>query len=657
MRRSSLLPLTILVALTGCRSPDKGTDTGGTGDGDPANTDADGDGYNADEDCDDGDANVHPGATETCNEIDDDCDDEVDEDVLRTFYADADDDGYGDELAPTAACARPTGHADSGTDCDDTDEEIHPAAVERCNGIDDNCDGEIDEDVLATWYADTDQDGYGDPEAPLDECDPPDGYVSDNTDCDDDFDDTWPGADEVCDERDNDCDGAVDEDVTTTFWADVDGDGYGDAASQNDACAQPSGFAPEAGDCDDGEADINPGATEICDAIDNDCDGDIDDADASVDLSTGGTWYDDSDTDGYGDAAAATTACTQPTGSVTDATDCDDTDIAVNPAATEVCDTIDNDCDGDIDDADASVDLSTGSTWYADTDGDGFGDSASTSVACDEPTTFVGDATDCDDTDGTVYPGATELCSDDDLDCDGVAPAVCTSCDELLTAGHSTGDGLYTINPTGAADIDAWCEMTTDSGGWTLVQRTVWDWSDSSQLHGTYADWYGTTVGDPDAGNAYRMAGDTWTALNVSLEHMLIHTPRDDDGAGSDCGELYYLGTDGTFTIDSSSTSLSAISASVTFANSTALSTTDSGPSTSCVNYSEGVPWFYTSCCTTCPTYKGPYWTDEAHPMASYIDVTPDEYGNVDADVCGSGAAVTSIGYEGVNVMELCVIT
>ena len=89
----------------------------------------------------------------------------------------------------------------------------------------------------------------------------------------------------------------------------------------------------------------------------------------------------------------------------------------------------------------------------------------------------------------------------------------------------------------------------------------------------------------------------------------------------------------------------------MTFINNTTLSASDSGPSTHCPNNYDAVPWFYSSCCTTCPTFFGSYWTDEAHPMASYISSTSDIYGNIDSDVCSSGAAVSSIGYEGVNDM------
>jgi MYXO-CTERM domain-containing protein len=234
-------------------------------------------------------------------------------------------------------------------------------------------------------------------------------------DCDDTDADVNPGADEVCDSIDNDCDGDIDEASATdasTWYADTDGDGYGDASSTDVACDEPTGYVADATDCDDGDGAVNPAATEVCDSIDNDCDGDIDEASAT----DASTWYADTDADGYGDASSTDIACDEPSGYVADATDCDDTEAAAHPGADEVCDSIDNDCDGDIDEASAT----DASTWYADEDGDGYGDASSTDVACDEPTGYVANADDCDDGEPFAYPGADEVCDGIDNDCDDV---------------------------------------------------------------------------------------------------------------------------------------------------------------------------------------------------------------------------------------------
>ena len=103
--------------------------------------DADLDGYLASEDCDDTDPYVHPNATEVCDGLDNDCDGDVDEGVLNTYYMDADGDGYlSDE------------------DCDDLSPLVHPGADEICDGIDNDCDGSLDEGTLETFYEDADDD-------------------------------------------------------------------------------------------------------------------------------------------------------------------------------------------------------------------------------------------------------------------------------------------------------------------------------------------------------------------------------------------------------------------------------------------------------------------------------------------------------------------
>ncbi|MEA3325288.1 MAG: putative metal-binding motif-containing protein, partial [Euryarchaeota archaeon] len=120
------------------------------------------------------------------------------EDVMTTYYGDADGDGYGDPENTTDAYSAPTGYVTDNTDCDDTNADVNPGATEVCNGIDDNCDGQIDEGVMTTYYGDADGDGYGDPENATEACSAPDGYVTDNTDCDDTNADVNPGATEVC---------------------------------------------------------------------------------------------------------------------------------------------------------------------------------------------------------------------------------------------------------------------------------------------------------------------------------------------------------------------------------------------------------------------------------------------------------------------------
>ncbi len=134
----------------------------------------------------------------------------------------------------------------------------------------------IDENGLNTYYADTDGDGYGDSSNSTQACSTPSGYVSNSTDCDDNDANNYPGNTEVCDGQDNDCDGQVDEGAGNTYYADTDGDGYGDSNNSTQACSTPSGYVSNSTDCDDNDANNYPGNTEVCDGQDNDCDGQVD---------------------------------------------------------------------------------------------------------------------------------------------------------------------------------------------------------------------------------------------------------------------------------------------------------------------------------------------------------------------------------------------
>ncbi|MFH1468615.1 MAG: MopE-related protein [Pseudomonadota bacterium] len=399
-------------------------------------------GYVADAtDCDDTDAGVSPRADERCDGVDDDCDGAVDEDDAidaPTWYPDHDLDGHGDDGHTQVGCAQPEGWVAAGDDCDDHDASVHPGADETCDGEDDDCDGTVDEgDAIdaPTWYADTDADGYGDPAAPQPACTQPSGYAAAGTDCDDTLATVNPGAAEWCNGVDDDCSGVVDEPYAAdapTWYLDADLDGYGGPATSTSACAQPGGYAAAGTDCDDGDPAISPGATELCDGVDNDCSGVVDEPYAADAL----TWYADADTDGYGDAASTTAACTVPSGFVGDDTDCDDGEAGVNPGADELCDGVDDDCDGLVDEPDAL----DARTWYLDADGDGYGVPTGTAVACAAPSGYAASRTDCDDADAGVHPGATELCDGVDDDCDGVVDEG-GAADALTWYADRDGDG------------------------------------------------------------------------------------------------------------------------------------------------------------------------------------------------------------------------
>lgn len=399
-------------------APDSGADARGCIAGDPpcpstcdeASTtcggcdvapDADGDGHLAiacgGNDCDDTDANRYPGNTEVCDP------DDRDEDCDPATFGVRDLDG---DFYPDAACCNEAsdGTRRCGTDCDDTRPDRHPGLAEACDATDNDCDGEIDEGLEATFYRDADMDGHGNAAEPISGvCAAPAGYVANDTDCNDASAASNPGAPEVCDGIDNDCDTMVDEDTITMSWyVDADGDGWGSATEPAiDSCRPIAGRVTTVGDCDDTNAGRNPGLAEVCDGIgDNDCNPATNPFDADLD------GHDRADCGG---------------------SDCDDTDPTRYPLAPDLCDGIDNDCDPSTAPSD-------------DMDGDGY---LALAATCTGGPLASLPRTDCDDTSAAVHPGAPEPCNGVDDDCDSVvdgAPATawCNDPSRALANASST---------------------------------------------------------------------------------------------------------------------------------------------------------------------------------------------------------------------------
>jgi hypothetical protein len=321
------------------------------------------------------------------------------------------------------------------------------------------------------FFRDADEDGHGDPEAARSACVMPEGYVESSDDCDDACPSCHPGGTEVCDELDQDCDDAIDEDLTEiTSYADADGDTYGDGTTAMTGCSLPEGRAMRDGDCDDGSSAVHPGVTEICNGVNDDCDEGTDEGLLS-------TYFRDADSDGFGVASMMMQACAQPSGYVTNDDDCDDDCRMCFPGGNEVCDDLNNDCDGNTDEG-------VKTTFYADCDGDGYapmgadsyqGCSVSTTrpAGCSLAGTWtprnptVGNR-DCLDTNPSVYPNnlayysspASGLTRAYDYNCDGVETMERTEVGGRCQSGGGPGACFRTTGWT--TDEPPACGVTGD---------------------------------------------------------------------------------------------------------------------------------------------------------------------------------------------------
>ena len=183
---------------------------------------------------------------------------------------DADQDGY---YAEGGQCGQ--------TDCNDNNAAINPGATEICNGVDDNCNGSTDEGVQSIFYQDADGDAYGNALITIEACSAPSGYVSDSTDCNDDNNAINPGATEVCNGVDDNCNQGIDEGgvcSTNSYYCDSDLDTYTSATPTGTCdtfeCVPSECTTTQGDDCNDSNSAINPGATEICgNQVDEDCNG------------------------------------------------------------------------------------------------------------------------------------------------------------------------------------------------------------------------------------------------------------------------------------------------------------------------------------------------------------------------------------------------
>jgi hypothetical protein len=368
-------------------------------------------------DCNDNDPNINPGKMEICDGKDNDCDGQTDEgfNVGQSCSV-----GLGE-------CAR-TGQyvckADGfGTECNAV---AGAPSLEICDGKDNDCNGQIDENLTRACYTGpSGTQGVGECRAGIQIC--TNGVWG-----------TCQGEvlpqSEICDGKDNDCNGQIDEGAKLVFYKDLDGDGYTDGTTQV-GCSAPSGYVSSAtsGDCNDNDPNINPGKTEICDGKDNNCNGQIDEGVLLV-------FYKDKDGDGYGDVNDQTLACSQPTGYVSNSSDCNDNDPNVSPGKTEICDGKDNNCDGQTDEG-----FNVGQSCTV-----GVGECARTGqYVCKAD----GSGTQCNATPGTP---TAEICDNKDNDCDGQT-------DEDYVCSH-LGDVV-------------WLEGANPQNHSVLVENSTYDFS------------------------------------------------------------------------------------------------------------------------------------------------------------------------------------
>ena len=464
-------------------------------------------------DCNDAASAIHPGAVEICDGVDNDCDgvtDPANTIDCTAFFKDADGDGYGNYLTGSKCmCAAGNGYVAAGGDCDDANPAVHPNAPEICNGIDDNCDGATDPPNTTgctNFHLDQDGDGYGQTWSQC-LCAASGLYTALNgDDCDDTKASIHPGAVEICDGLDNNCNGLTDEGVQGVYYADADKDGYGTGAGSAQ-CGPTTAFsATLSGDCDDTNAAVHPLATEICNGIDDNCNGLTDEGVAP------GTFYQDADGDGFGNAAVTAAACIAAVGYVANSSDCNDANAAIHPGASEICDGVDNNCDGQTDEG-----LPTG-TWWPDADTDGYGASAGPSISGCELPGYVTSSTDCNDASAAIHPGVAEVCGNGiDDNCNGQTDEGCvTACAATVLDGlNKSGDATL----ANKASDGGW--VWDSAGEWTATQGTSHQylrWGAISSGCGAGCGYWATS-GDSATWSVTVPANATFMAIDYSVDN------------------------------------------------------------------------------------------------------------------------------------------
>ncbi|MFT7624640.1 MAG: streptogramin lyase [Myxococcota bacterium] len=365
-------------------------------------------------------------AAEICDAVDNDCDNEIDEGVDGQPCQNTNEFGA---CLGVIACQGAAGNICT----------AGVPAQEQCgDGADNDCNGFIDEEGGAgclQYFQDIDKDGLGNAVSSACLCVPNGSFTAVSAgDCNDLNPNVSQGKPEICNTLDDDCDGEVDPENSIGcifFYKDDDGDGYGQAANAKCLCGPTKQWtAPVSGDCDDTNAGAHPGAFEICDTFDNNCNGVADEAN-SVGCQP---YLKDADNDGFGVTSITQCLC-EPAGFWTASSpgDCDDTDDAVHPGGLEICDGVDNSCNGTVDED-------------CDKDSDGYCNALKPIIGT--PFSCPNGGGDCVDFNPNIHPNAAEVCDEVDNDCDleideGVQ-APCGGCANvcIMGAGPDGDDGF-----------------------------------------------------------------------------------------------------------------------------------------------------------------------------------------------------------------------
>ncbi len=296
------------------------------------------------------------------------------------WYRDYDGDGFGNANVSVINCVQPLGYVATNTDCNDS------SALEKPGQI---------------WYKDIDGDNYG-AGVPITACiRPPNAYlamelIATSGDCNDAVAAINPAATETCDGLDNDCDGLTDENVSTQYFADADGDGYGNSSINIYACTQPVGYVLSNTDCNDNAANVH----------------------------TPQPYFIDADNDGFGSTPINLCSGTAPFGYSSFGGDCNDANATIYPTAPEICDGLDNNCNGLIDMLDPTI--TNLLTWYIDVDGDTYGNPNDSVKNCTAPMGYVANKLDCNDANAIEQPNQTwYIDNDDDLFGTGATTIAC----------------------------------------------------------------------------------------------------------------------------------------------------------------------------------------------------------------------------------------